>query len=86
MLRSKEESVANIYLDIDKIFENPKDILVMWETNEHKLSIIDFDSEEEVANFIGTNAYFIKKTLNGKKIKEQVWKPNIFFKPIDEEK
>ena len=75
-----------MHFDIDKIFKKLKDILVIWETHEQNLLIKDFNNEEEVADFIGTSAYFIKKTLDGKDIRGCLWKPNIFFKPIDKER
>ena len=61
------------------------DILVFWRSQESKKVLgIDFQTVEEVADFIGTKPYFIEKVLKGKTINGKKWKPNIFFKNLDD--
>lgn len=66
--------------------DNLRDILVIFFTEEHGLVAKDFEEESDVAKFIGTETYFIKQVLKGKKIKGEMWKPNIFYKNIGEGK
>lgn len=66
-------------------FENMKKILVMFCTIEYGVVCVDFETTDEVAAYIGTDKYFVEKVLNGKFIKGSVWKPNIFFKPVNED-
>lgn len=64
--------------------ENMKDILVMFYTTEDRILCIDFNTSKEVSEFIETSEYFVNKVLRGKTIKGSTWKPNIFFKSINE--
>ena len=71
-------------MHINEIIDQLKNILVIWKAKEDGLYLKDFDNEKEVAQFIETDPYFVKKVLEGKTIQGQTWKPNIFYKPIDD--
>ena len=62
-------------MHINEIIDQLKNILVIWKAKE---------DGKEVAQFIETDPYFVKKVLEGKTIQGQTWKPNIFYKPIDD--
>ena len=62
------------------------DILVCWRSKDFDgLNIMGFNNKEDVAEYLKTSPYFIKQVLEGKTTKGSLWKPNIFYKNIDEE-
>lgn len=70
------------------ILKKLKNILVFNNRmTEGKIEIYleDFDTSEDVARRLDTKKYFVDKVLKGKTIHGTKWKPNIFFKRIDED-
>ena len=50
-------------MHINEIIDQLKNILVIWKAKEDGLYLKDFDNEKEVAQFIETDPYFVKKVL-----------------------
>ena len=60
-----------------------RDIYLMYQSKEFVVSRYTLKTIDEVANFLGTAPYFVERVLEGKTIKGNKWKPNIFYKNIE---
>lgn len=83
------------YIKLNKCIEDMitdnREIMVIFygkvdTDKEWQLLVREFANSEQVALWIGTDKYYINKVLNGKLIHGQEWKPNIFYKNIENDK
>lgn len=89
------EAYIERYINLNKYIEytiiDNRKIIVIFKgkvniDEEWQLLGKEFTNSEQVALWIGTDKYYINKVLNGELVNGREWKPNIFYKNVDDNK